>query len=138
MTSLHAAVALLVGLLLPAYSWTDGSGWLAWTMFAKSGTYRLTVRVLDSGGVTHGINPTDLTRFMSGDAATFLSGADQFRHAPVAAALRRNLVGLAALGCRTLPGARHAWVALETRANLDASVVTSRAETSCLAEVGVN
>ena len=136
MTRIHAAVALLLGLILPAYSWINGSGWLAWTMFAKSETYRVTVRVLDVGGVTHGINPTDLARFMSGDAATFLSGADQFRHAPVGAALRRNLAGLAAVGCRTVPDSRHCWVSLETRANLDASVVRSRADAFCPTESG--
>lgn len=38
MTRLHTTIAVLFALVLPAYSWLDGSGWLAWTMFAKSET----------------------------------------------------------------------------------------------------
>jgi len=36
MRRLHFAVALVLGLVLPGYSWINGSGWLAWTMFATS------------------------------------------------------------------------------------------------------
>ena len=88
MTRLHLAVAVFLGLVLPAYSWINGSGWLAWTMFATSSTYRIAVRVTDAAGATHVVNPTELARFAQGDSATYLSGADHFRHAPVASSLR--------------------------------------------------
>jgi hypothetical protein len=133
MTRLHATIALILGLVVPAYSWLDGSGWLAWTMFAKSATYRLKLRVTDTAGNVHAVNPTELARFASGDTASYLAGADHFRHAPVGPALRRNQVGLALLACRTVPSARTAWLSLETRANLDAHVVVSQVTAACSA-----
>ena len=51
MTRLHAVVAFVVAIALPAWSWSDGSGWLAWTMFSGSQTYRIGVTVMDSDGV---------------------------------------------------------------------------------------
>jgi hypothetical protein len=131
MTRLHLAVALLLGVVLPGYSWINGTGWLAWTMFAMSSTYRLSVRVSDDAGVTHVVNPTELARFARGDAATYLSGADHFRHAPVAPSLQRNLPGIALLACRTVENPREAWTRLETRATLDSPVVASEAKVFC-------
>ncbi len=131
MTRLHFAVALLLGLVLPAYSWINGSGWLAWTMFATSSTYRIGVRVTDDAGVAHVVNPTELARFARGDAATYLSGADHFRHAPVASSLRRNLPGIAHLGCRTVQNARATWIRLESRVTLDSPVEVSEAMATC-------
>ena len=131
MTRLHATIAVLLGIVLPAYSWVDGSGWLAWTMFATSGTYRMHVRVTDRNGVTHVVNPTELARLSQGDAATYLSGADHFRHAPVGGSLRRNLPGLAALSCFAVPDAQRSWISLETRTTLDAPVVVSDAHAQC-------
>ena len=131
MTRLHLAVALLLGVVLPGYSWINGSGWLAWTMFAMSSTYRVSVRVTDGAGVTHVVNPTELARYARGDAATYLSGADHFRHAPVAPSLQRNLPGIARLACRTAENPREAWTRLETRANLDSPVVVSEAKVFC-------
>ena len=131
MTRLHVAIALLFGLVLPGYSWLDGSGWLAWTMFATSATYRIAVRVTDGAGTTRVVNPTELARFAQGDAATYLSGADHFRHAPVAPSLRRNLSGIAMLACRTVPSSAAAWIRLETRATLDSPVEASETVVTC-------
>ena len=131
MSRLHAAVALLLGLILPGYSWLDGSGWLAWTMFSRSATYRVRIRVTDTAGNAHAVNPTELARFAYGDTASYLTGTERFRHAPVGDALRRNQVSLALLGCRTVPNARTSWLALETRASLDAQVVASEVEVAC-------
>jgi hypothetical protein len=131
MTRLHFAVALVLGLVLPASSWINGSGWLAWTMFATSSTYRILVRVTDGAGATHVVNPTELARFAQGDSATYLSGADHFRHAPVASSLRRNLHGIASLGCRTVQNARATWIRLEARATLDSPVEASEAMVTC-------
>jgi hypothetical protein len=131
MTRIHLTVALLLGLVLPGYSWINGSGWLAWTMFATSSTYRIFVRVTDGAGITRVVNPTELARFAQGDAATYLSGADHFRHAPVASSLKRNLNGIATLACRIAPSARGAWIRLETRATLDSPVEASEAVVTC-------
>jgi hypothetical protein len=131
MTRLHLTVALLLGFVLPAYSWLDGSGWFAWTMFARSATYRLTVRVRDQEGFLRAINPTSLARFARGDAANYLAGSEHFRHAPAGPSLSRNLASLAGLGCLAVPGARSSSVKLESRATLDAPLVENRTEVAC-------
>jgi hypothetical protein len=131
MTRLHAVVALLFGVVMPASSWLDGSGWLAWTMFSKSQTYRLTVRVIDLGGARHLVNPTALSRFADNDAAIYLSGAEHFRQAPISRAFAANLPSLGRLACRTVSGSTRATITLETRKNLDAAVQTDSVTVSC-------
>ena len=131
MTRLHAALAVLVGLLLPAYSWLDGSGWLAWTMFSKSETYRLRVVVVDSAGQPKLINPSALARFAGEQVALYLSGAEHFRQAPIGNAFTSNLGSLAALACRAVPHAARSTVTLDSRKDLDAATRTISAEASC-------
>lgn len=131
MTRLHLVTAVLFGVVLPGYSWIDGSGWLAWTMFATSSTYRIAVRVTDHEGAIRVVNPTELARFARGDSATYLSGADHFRHAPVGPSLQRNLSGIAALACRARRDARDAWIRVETRAKLDSPVEASEVTVTC-------
>ena len=124
------ALALLVCVVLPAYSWHDGSGWLAWTMFSKSETYRISIRVVDANGAERLINPTELARYADGDAATFLSGADHFRQGPVGRTFASNLASLAALTCRAARG-KETFVTLEVRKNLDAATQKSSATAHC-------
>ena len=132
MTRVHGALAVLVGLVLPGYSWLDGSGWLAWTMFSRSETYRLRVTVTDHAGQSRLVNPTALTRFAGEQVALYLSGAEHFRQAPIGNAFAANLEGLGRLACRASTGAARANVAFDSRANLDAPVRTTSAEVSCL------
>lgn len=131
MSRLHAAVALLVAVVIPAYSWRDGSGWLAWTMFSKSQTYRLAVTVTNTDGVVHLINPSELTRLTGDDLGIYLSGAEHYRHAPVGAAFRRELPMLARLACQLVPRSTHARVRLDFRATLDSHVEVTTAQASC-------
>ncbi len=100
-------------------------------MFARSATYRIRVRVTDGDGSQQVVNPTALAPFAFGDAASYLTGAEHFRHAPVGEALRGNQRSLALLACRTVPNARRSWLSLETRANLDAPVVETEVEVAC-------
>src|SRR5688572_2018976 len=81
----HVIIGVLVCLLIPGWSWLDGSGWLAWTMFAHSATYRLRVTGLDSRGPARVIAPTQLSARADRKLGTFLAGADSWRHAPVGA-----------------------------------------------------
>jgi len=131
MTTQHRVVAALVAVVLPAYSWHDGSGWLAWRMFSKSETYRLTLRVTDVDGRVHVVNPTELARFTSGDTAAYLSGSEHFRHAPVGRLLRENLTVLGALGCRCVARATRSSITLELRKTLDAATEATTSDVSC-------
>jgi len=130
-TRLHLAVAVLVGVVLPAYSWHDGSGWLAWTMFSRSQTYRMRVFVTDAEGLAHVVNPTQLATFADGETATYLSGTDHWRHAPVGEAFRANQASLAVLACRCVPGARMATLALDIRKTTRDVATTSTVQVSC-------
>ncbi|HEY2408630.1 MAG TPA: hypothetical protein VGI10_21640 [Polyangiaceae bacterium] len=132
MTRLHAAVALIFCCVLPAYSWRDGSGWLAWTMFSKSETYRLTVHVVDRDGRRHLVNPSALSPMADAEAAVYLAGAEHFRQAPISRAFAANLPSLSRLACRTVTGAARATVLLETRHNLDSDANQTSATVSCL------
>jgi hypothetical protein len=98
----HVAVGFVVVLLLPLASWIDGSGQLAWTMFSRTGRYRLEL-VADGAP----INPTELAAFAApGPTSSALAGADHFKHHDVArATARRHLADIATLACKLRPGA---------------------------------
>jgi hypothetical protein len=131
MTKLHAAVAVLVALLLPAYSWLGGSGSLAWTMFSKSQTFRLSVRALDKTGRTRVVNPSELAKFADAETATYLLGSEHFRQSPVGSAFVGNLPSLAELVCRTAPQPTRATVTLEIRKTLDDAPTPYTATVNC-------
>lgn len=131
MTIEHRIAAAIVAVVLPAYSWHDGSGWLAWRMFSKSETYRLTVKVTDTTGGVHLANPAELTRFTTGDTANYLSGAEHFRHAPAGAELRKSLPQLAALACRCVPNAVRSSTTIDFRKNLNAATETTTGSVEC-------
>jgi hypothetical protein len=131
MSRLHLAVGLLFCVVLPAYSWRDGSGWAAWTMFSRSETYRLRALVTDGRGTTRIINPTQLATFADGETATYLSGTDHWRHAPVGEAIRTNLPHLAALACDCVPDARTATLALDLRKTIREVPQTSTVVVPC-------
>ena len=130
MTRVHTVAALLAALVLPGGSWLDGSGWLAWTMYSKSETYRVRVVARDTAGRRRQIAPTELGVHGSRDLAIYLSGSERWRHAPAGNALRRHLPDLARLGC-TLGGAASIEVTLEHRRTLDAPVETHVARAEC-------
>lgn len=131
MTKLHWIAAFIVAVLLPAYSWRDGTGWLAWTMFSKSQTYRLSLRVTDADGATHVINPTELARFTTADTAAYLSGSEHFRHAPVGLTLRDGLPALGGLACACVVRAELVSISLEVRRTLDSPIERSTANVRC-------
>jgi hypothetical protein len=128
---LHFFLAVLVCLLLPGGSWLGGSGWLAWTMYAHSSTYRVSVAGASTSGEPHFIVPTELAARASADLGTFLAGSERWRHAPVGPSLRRHLSEVAALGCGIAPDLRSIDVTLEERRTLDAPVVRTQARANC-------
>lgn len=100
---LHLAIGVIAIVLIPALSWLDGSGQLAWTMFSRTGQYRL---MLTADGKP--VNPSELAAAAApGPTSRALSGADHFRHHDVwRATLSRHLDDVAQLVCRLRPGAR--------------------------------
>jgi hypothetical protein len=127
----HVMLGAVLCVVLPAASWIDGSGWLAWTMFSRSEMYRLRLDVTDRAGNHRIVNPTELARVSSVDLATFLSGSESWRHGPVGRTFARSLGGLAERACR-LPGdLTSVRLRLETRRNLDAPIEVFQDARAC-------
>ena len=114
-------------MLLPLVSWLDGSGQLAWTMFSRTGQYRL---ALTSDGTP--LNPTELAAFAApGPTSSALAGADHFRHHDVArATMRRHLTDIAALACKLRPGTTIT-ARLDERMRTDAAIETTEVTMRC-------
>ena len=130
---LHVALALLTGLAVPAASWLDGSGWLAWTMYSRSGSYRLTVYGRErSSGSRIPIAPTAMSVRASGLIRTALGGADHWRFSPFGSTLRGYLASLGQLACEVEDVAR-VDLLLEEQAALDAPILRTRASVMCAA-----
>jgi hypothetical protein len=128
---IHFAAGFLACVAIPGLTVLDGSSWLAWTMYSKSATYRLTVSASDAGGNARLLAPTSLAAETSRELAAFLAGSERWRNAPVGPTLRRHLRDIAALGCRGEPRAARLRVVLEERPTLDAEVRTSSVEVEC-------
>lgn len=127
----HVVLGAILCVVLPAASWIDGSGSLAWTMFSKSEMYRLQLDLTEPTGNHRLVNPTELARMSTVDLATYLSGSETWRHGPAGRGLARSLGGLAELACR-LPGEPIAVkLRLETRRNLDAPIQVFQAARGC-------
>src|SRR3954468_8668575 len=90
----HVVVGVVVLVVLPLASWLDGSRQLGWTMFSRTGQYRLE---LTADGAA--VNPTELAAAAApGPTSLALAGADHFRHQDVMrATLRRHLEDVARL-----------------------------------------
>jgi len=120
-------IGALAIVVLPALSWLDGSGQLAWTMFSRTGQYRL---VLTADGKQ--LNPTELAVAASpGPTAFALAGADHFRHQDaLRATMRRHLDDVARLACRLRPGATiHA--RLEERMHTTSEIIANETTVQC-------
>jgi hypothetical protein len=120
-------VGVIVVLLLPLVSWLDGSGQLAWTMFSRTGAYRLELLVDGKA-----MNPTELAAAAApGPTSSVLAGADNFKHHDVArATLRRHLVDVVAFACKLRPGTTITG-RLHERVRSDASIQTSEVTVKC-------
>jgi hypothetical protein len=96
----HVAVGALICLVLPIGSWLEGSQAFAWTMFARSGEYRLEVLATDMSGRASVVNPTALAASAAPNARTFLGGADHWRTGSSLYSLRAHLDDLGEHACR--------------------------------------
>ena len=127
LTRKHLVATIVVVIVLPLMSWLDGSGQLAWTMFSRTGQFRLVI-VADGRPV----NPTEIAAAaMPGPTAVALAGSDQLKHHDVMrATARRHLEDIGQLACRS----RHAeqvTVRLEERVRRGEPIRTSEVSLRC-------
>jgi hypothetical protein len=126
----YAPIAI-VALVVPAASWLDGTGDLAWTMFSKSASYRLRVVAELEDGRYERVSSRRIGLAAGIDARRYLDRADHFTYAPVAPTLRSRLTEIARLGCALSPAARHVEALLEERPTLDSPIETHVASVPC-------
>jgi hypothetical protein len=127
---LHRGAALLVCVIVPGWTWLDGTRSLAWTMYCRSATYRLTVLATDADGHRRFVAPNKLAAAAAYDVQNALSGAERFRRGPSLQSLREQLPGLAKLAC-TVSQASGVKLKLESKADLDAPVQVSVVRAQC-------
>lgn len=125
---LHLAIGVLVIVVLPLVSWLDGSGQLAWTMFSRTGHYRLE---LTADG--RPVNPTELAAAAApGPTAMALAGSDHLRHHDVMrATMRRHLEDIAQLACRLGRGTQ-VTARLQERMRTTDAIRTSEVTVRCV------
>lgn len=126
----HLAAAVLACLLLPAWSRAAGDGGLAWTMFSRSDSFRLSLRATDRAGAVHILHPAELAPLSEPALRFYLSGADRFHTWPVGATFQARLPALAGLAC-SLGAYASVQLTLEQRRTLDAPVRVTHARASC-------
>jgi len=125
--ALRSASVVVLIVALPLVSWCDGSGQLAWTMFTRTGQFRLT---LFADGKQ--INPTAVAaRAMPGPTGVALAGADGMKHHDVMrATMRRHLEDVARLACRLRP-TREVVARLEERVRTTEPIRVSEVTVRC-------
>jgi hypothetical protein len=96
---LHAVMGVFVCLLWPGASYLDGSGRLAYTMFAEVDEYKIEITISTSDGNEVAMPPTSLAPFAGSSAAVFLAGAERFKPGPVHRTPREMLGPIAGLAC---------------------------------------
>lgn len=131
MSRVHAAIALLVSLVLPASSWLDGSGQFAWTMFSKSALYKVRIAAVDVDGRRRLVAPTGLAQNAGPSLGTYLAGAEHLRHGPVGPLLRERLDQLGHFACHVEGGTARIEIQLDEQASLEAPVLVTRAVVNC-------
>lgn len=122
-------VAIAVCVLVPAASWLDGTGFLAWTMYSGSASYRLEMVAVSADGARRPLAPTELARHVGRDEAPYLSAADTWRMMS-SRGLRLRLEEVGALACKLRP-AHHVEITLFTRRSLDADPEARVARVQC-------
>lgn len=130
----HVVIAIVLCVLVPGSGWLFGDPELAWSMYAKSASFRLRIDATKEGR-HRSVGASELAKAATGSLRTALGGAENFKFTSSGPSLRRNLVKLTLLACE-VSGAEHVKLALEERATLDAPVRSSRREAACPTSVG--
>jgi hypothetical protein len=125
------ALAALFAVVIPAASWVQGSGALAYRMYARSASYRLRVTAWDAEGRPDLVAPTALAARARGAARLYLAGADRWRTFPRGPLLGEHLADLAQLACATARAPTRVVVELDLRSRLDGPVETRARSEAC-------
>lgn len=128
-TQLGLAVLFAVG--IPAASWLQGSGVLAYRMYARSASYRLRVTAWDAHGRAEPIAPTALALRVRGAARQYLAGADHWLYFPRGPFLADHLDELARLACTAAGAPVRAGVEIDLRRSLDGPIETRARSEAC-------
>jgi len=120
-----------VCLVLPGASWLDGSGRLAYSMFADVVWYKVDIVAHDDRGVAFAISPTEIGKAASPGAALWLGGAESFHVATRSRSARAQLGAIAQFSCTVRRDAARVTVTLSERDRPDGEVTTTIAEASC-------
>jgi hypothetical protein len=127
---IHLAAGIVTCVVLPGYSHFAGAGGLAWTMFARSDSFRLTVVATDRAGHAHLLHPSELGHDAEPELRAHLLGAESFHTQPVGPTFRARLPALARLGCQ-IGTYSTVEVTLEERRDLDAAPEVTHARATC-------
>jgi len=126
-------LGVLACVLVPAYSWLDGSGSLAWSMYAHSSSFRLRIVSFDHTGQQRSVAPSALAAHAEQDLRTALGGAEAFRHARQGRLLQHYLPELAQLACQ-VSHAERVVLTLEDKRDLDSPAVVTIERRECAAQ----
>ena len=98
MRRIQLIVGVLVCIVLPGASYLDGTGRLAYTMFAEISEHRVEISIATAHGAFV-LPPTRLARRAGATAGVFLAGSERFVPGPVHRTPRVQLGPLADLAC---------------------------------------
>ncbi|MBK6694763.1 MAG: hypothetical protein IPG50_21515 [Myxococcales bacterium] len=121
---LHGIVLFFVAFAIPAASYLDGSGRLAYSMFADIAESRIEIRGEDAAERAFPIAATKVATALTGAARTAMVGADHFHTGPVHRMMRMHLDDLAGAACLVEPTARFVTVRLVERHDVLATTQT--------------
>ena len=131
----HVVVASVLCLLVPGSGWLFGDPELAWSMYAKSASFRLRVEATTEGR-HRSVAASALAEASTGSLRTALGGAENFKFTSSGPSLRRNLAKLTLLACK-VSGGQHVKLTLDERATLDAPIRSLQREATCPTFVGL-
>jgi hypothetical protein len=121
-------VGAIACVVLPAASWLAGEPTFAWTMYARSGEFRIDLLAFDADGRLHRRNPTLLAEHASPGAALLLAGSDHWRPGPSMATLRAHLDDAAAYACGQVAAASVELTLHERRTGIAEHSTTARCD----------
>jgi len=116
--------------IVPMISRLWGSGTLAWTMYARTGEFRLEIVGKERDGRYVYVAPTALASKVAPSIESMFAGSDHFRPYPSIALLRRHLDEVARLACDEGPFVS-VRVTLEQRDDESSPVRATSAESAC-------
>lgn len=128
---LHLVLGTLLCFVVPALSWVDGSGRLAYGMFADVVWYRIELVAQDARGVAFAISPTELALQVRGTGAALFAGADRFHLGVRSHTAHDRLEDIARFACEVRADAREVTVTLSERRRPEGAIETRSATRVC-------